>query len=329
MILFRESGVSGRFRSRKCFLKESRERGHCVKTLLHNRVLRVLVTFCFFMPIALHAEVFVPAQAQDTVTLSEASGVSTDAEGTIAAELLKANSDYLNGAFAEAAVGYNRVLGAGYPSFGLHFNLGNASYRLGDKASALAQYRLAESDRPRNPEVKGNIDLLLTEAGVSERSPRQGWFDYIPWSHWGGSDEFFLLFCICAGLPFTVFGLARLIPDFRMGARPDVPSFRLLGHVAAAGLFFVSLASALAFQASLERNRPGSRAVVRLNDTSARSESSEQSVVLFELPLLAEVRVLNSYPDSEAHLGQAAEWYQIRYDNSIQGWVPASALVVF
>lgn len=288
-----------------------------------------LTISCLLVLVSLKTEIGALAQPSNSATLADALRESRSAEDAIAAEILQANSGYLKGAFEQAAEGYHRVLSAGYSSFGLHFNLGNVSYRLGDKASALAHYRLAESDRPRNPEVKGNIDLLLTETGASARSVRQGWFDYVPWSRWAGSDELFLLLCICSGLAFIFSGLGRLMPDFRIGSSPGALSLRLLSQVLAAGLLIVSFASALGFQASQERNRLGARAVVKSPKTSVRSESSEKGVVLFELPQLAEVRVLTSYPYSEDHLGQTAEWYQVRFDGSLSGWVPAEALIVF
>jgi tetratricopeptide (TPR) repeat protein len=283
-------------------------------------VLSVAVFLCLF---GLFLET---AQGQSAQGSVESSG--TVAEGALSAHILEANNQYLSGAYGDALNGYRSVLRAGYSSFGLYFNIGNASYRLGEKADALASYRLAEAERPRNPEVKGNIDLLLTEAGAEPRVARQGWFDYVPWSHWAGSDELFLLLCVCAGLAFTVFAVGHLL-DPSTAAQTGQQSFRFFVNLAASSLLLVSLASAVAFLAVRERNQPGGRAVVKLANVNVRSEASDQSVALFELPHLSEVRVVNRYPSGSEHAGPGAEWYQVRYDGSLQGWLPAEALVVY
>ncbi len=239
------------------------------------------------------------------------------AEGLALAEpLLKAHEHYRGGEFTQALSKYQEVLDTGHKSFGIHFNMGNTHYRLGNRAEALSHFRLAQDQRPRDPEVAANADLILKSSGAAQPQDlrrRQGWFDFIPWKRWGSLSEL-------AGL--TLFALGVLLGS--LGAA------RLTGAVgapaAAAVAALVAIGGALGTVASWVHQQPQSRGIVKEAATPLRSEASAQSLELFQLPVLAEVRVVDVYP--EAGTGPA-QWARVRFDGSTAGWVKAEKIAMY
>ena len=61
----------------------------------------------------------------------------------------------------EQAVGlYEQLLESGFINGQIYYNLGNAYYRLGMPGKAIIYYRRAEEMRPRDADIKANINLL-------------------------------------------------------------------------------------------------------------------------------------------------------------------------
>lgn len=85
-----------------------------------------------------------------------------------AASLEEANRLYEDGRFAEAARAYEELASARPRSPGLHYNLGNAQFRLGAPGSlgrAIASYQRAFRLAPRDPDIRHNLDFALRRAG--------------------------------------------------------------------------------------------------------------------------------------------------------------------
>jgi len=59
--------------------------------------------------------------------------------------------------FQQAAQLYEQILGSGFVSWPVLYNLGNAYYRHGRVGKAILNYRRAERLAPRNAEIKANI----------------------------------------------------------------------------------------------------------------------------------------------------------------------------
>ena len=78
-----------------------------------------------------------------------------DAAGLFA----EGNRLYQEGDYAAAARHYQAVLDRGLESAALHFNLGNAHYRLGTLAPAILAWERAARLEPRNPDVRANLEL--------------------------------------------------------------------------------------------------------------------------------------------------------------------------
>ncbi|MFA5139769.1 MAG: tetratricopeptide repeat protein [Elusimicrobiota bacterium] len=79
-----------------------------------------------------------------------------------------ANKLYEGSRFAEAAAQYERLRSERPHSAVLHYNLGNAYFRIntpGSLGRAIASYERAFSIRPRDPDIRHNLEFALGRAG--------------------------------------------------------------------------------------------------------------------------------------------------------------------
>ncbi len=75
------------------------------------------------------------------------------------AKFFAGNHAYADGRYAEAIAHYEAALQTGAETGALHFNLGNARFKSGDAAGALAGYLRAERLLPRDPDVAANLSF--------------------------------------------------------------------------------------------------------------------------------------------------------------------------
>ncbi len=70
---------------------------------------------------------------------------------------IKANMDYRQGRFQEAADGYNRLIRSGYKNGNIYYNLGNAFFRMDRPGYAILNYERARTLIPRDPDLNFNL----------------------------------------------------------------------------------------------------------------------------------------------------------------------------
>ncbi|GMR12809.1 MAG: tetratricopeptide repeat protein [Gemmatimonadota bacterium] len=74
----------------------------------------------------------------------------------------KGNRLYQEGDFAGALEAYESILDAGFESGDLHFNTGNAYFKLGDLGRAILHYERARRLQPRDEGILANLELART-----------------------------------------------------------------------------------------------------------------------------------------------------------------------
>lgn len=85
----------------------------------------------------------------------------------------EANQLYQENRFPEALEAYQSILGSGFESADLHYNLGNAYFKTGDLGRAILSYERALRLRPGDPDVRANLDLARSlTADAIEPLPR-------------------------------------------------------------------------------------------------------------------------------------------------------------
>ena len=70
-----------------------------------------------------------------------------------------ANERYERGEYAEAAQQYEALIDRGYSDAALYFNLGNPYLESGDLGRAILNYLRAQELSPRDPDIRGNLEL--------------------------------------------------------------------------------------------------------------------------------------------------------------------------
>ncbi len=82
----------------------------------------------------------------------------------------KANQEYKEGCFQQAVDGYSQLVGAGYETGHLFYNLGNAYFRLNQLGRAILNYERAHVLMPRDADLKFNLDHARdqTKDAISE-----------------------------------------------------------------------------------------------------------------------------------------------------------------
>ncbi len=100
----------------------------------------------------------------------------TAAEPINVEAMAAANNLYAAGHYAEAAQLYEQMAAQGAEDAALFYNLGNATYQLGDKVQAGVYYAHAAELAPRDADIQAN--LAFVGGAAAARSPLQdvmGW----------------------------------------------------------------------------------------------------------------------------------------------------------
>ena len=148
----------------------------------------------------------------------------------------QANLLYEQGQYAEAAAAYRTILETGRASAALHFNLGNTCFRLGQLGHAIAQFRLAQTLDPRDPDIAANLRFARQQVagGLSVRPNllERG-------LQWLRLDEWTLL---ASASLWTLLGLLAL-RQLRPALQPRLRPWTLGTAVATASLILATISA--------------------------------------------------------------------------------------
>jgi tetratricopeptide (TPR) repeat protein len=225
-------------------------------------------------------------------------GAAVDAAGD-AESWARARAAYDAGAWSDALDAYTALAAAGGSAEAM-YNAGNAAYRMGEPGRAVAWYRRAWRQRPRDPDVRANLELALRAAGATE-TPAPAWRRALLQLH---RDEARLL--RAAGWIAGWFLLAVLAIPFRRGRSAVVAGAVLAGLVWLAGL--------AVGEVWRRADQPPEAVVVRKN-ARALFAPIAGATVHYAPPPGTTVRVVG-----ESEMWIKADW------NGREGWLPAADL---
>jgi hypothetical protein len=87
----------------------------------------------------------------------------------------QANQNYREGNFQEAAIGYQQLIRTGHEAPRIHYNLGNAWFRMNQLGRAILAYERAQIDMPRDADFNFNLAHARDQV-VDAISPSKGFF---------------------------------------------------------------------------------------------------------------------------------------------------------
>lgn len=221
----------------------------------------------------------------------------------------KANGDYAKARYKEALKNYQMILSGGKHSAAVYFNMGNASYKLGDIPSALLYYEKAQKLSPNDEDIQANIKLANSK--ISDK------IEEVP--------EFFLnrwWKSVFLGFSANVFAVCSLLLMLTGSALLIIYFFAAQVVLKKAAFFAAILCFILGIFTVFTLNRQLSyfegqkQGIVFNSPVYVKSEPSEQSRSLFLIHDGVKVTILESNPG----------WVRIRLANGNEGWMKIADL---
>lgn len=213
-----------------------------------------------------------------------------------------ANAKYQAGDYKAAMSLYQQIASSGKATAIVYYNLGNASFRAGNKGAALVAYERARALNPRDRDVEWNKGVLKNALSdrIEDADDNVFLSSVQRLLEWVTVDEAGVVFSLFLGILF-LFSLLHFI--FHK-AKP------LTGGVAGFFLFLWILSGAVFYFKWLEIRDP--RVVVLDREVSARYGPSDKETKAFTLHEGAEAKVAD----------QTGDWFYISLKNKNTGWIP-------
>ena len=216
----------------------------------------------------------------------------------------KANQSYSAEDYASAVSEYESVIGAGYESAGLYFNLGNAYFKLNNIPAAILYYEKARKMDPTDENTRFNLDLANSRI-IDKMDPVPEFFlktwmksarDIFPSDLWAKITVVTFIFVLVL--------LALFIISVTV-------SMRKISFWAALVLFiFMSVSLLFSVSSHREYSRHSS-GIIFTPTVTVKSSPNESSVDLFVIHEGTKVFVTD----------QVEGWSEVRLANGNVGWV--------
>jgi tetratricopeptide (TPR) repeat protein len=217
---------------------------------------------------------------------------------------------YNSGKYKDAVRTYEKVLGQGFESPMLYFNLGNAYYKDGNTIYAILNFERAKKLAPNDEDINYNLDLTKKKIVDNIVSlPQPG---FLAWwkqlislksaDQWGiHSLVAFFLFLVLFGV-FLFSGTARIK--------------RITFWISIAAFFYSGLT--LSFGNDLrEKMLKHNSAVISERSVRVKGSPSETGTELFIIHEGLTVQLTD----------QLGDWVEIRLPDGNKGWVKQSAMI--
>jgi len=215
----------------------------------------------------------------------------------------EANQDYREGNFQEAIKGYQRLIRTGHDDSRIHYNLGNAWFRMNELGRAILAYERARIALPRDADLNFNLSHARDQV-VDAISPSRDFF----------SMAFFWLPSVSPGELFWCFAVLNLLLWtallIRLFYRPEWLFYSLLL------VLCLWLVTGLSLGMKWARVHDDHRAVILQKEVAVLAGPHEGDTVLFKLhegAMVAQERAEDG-------------WRLIRLPDRKRGWLPAEAL---
>jgi tetratricopeptide (TPR) repeat protein len=211
---------------------------------------------------------------------------------------------YDAGHFAEAAAGFDRLQQAGLPSGWLAYNLGNSALKADRLGEAIAAYRRALVDLPRQGDVRANLAFARRRVpdAVAPAEPAPLWRSVFFWHYVCNRREAAWALSLLCGLRF-----ALAVPPL-WGRQMRL--YRNLGALCTVA------ALAVAVSLGVHAWAPAELGIVLSNEVDVRTVNEPGAPVRFRLHAGAEAWVQTALDG----------WLLLALSDGKQGWVPQQTM---
>lgn len=237
---------------------------------------------------------------------SQASGIDYIAQGNIAFEQKQ---------FKKATQMYERALRDGESSL-LHYNLGNAYYRLGDRAHAVLNYERALKLDPGNDDARFNLKFVNEKSKINETSGTNyfttlisGWVGHLSSNTWA-----------MISLAMFVLMLAA-IACYRIATGVALQKTGFFGAIVLGIIALLAMVSAIYMY---RHTTKAHYAIVMTDKAPANKSPREGEKEEFKLPSGSKVEIIDSISNDKS--ANAAMWYMIETTSNKTGWMKKADL---
>ena len=224
----------------------------------------------------------------------------------------KAEKAYKEKHFSEAITSYQTLLNNGYQSYQLHYNLGNAYFRVNQIGQAIYHYELANKLDPNNNDVLTNLEIANTKT-IDKIEAKENFLasalknkivNSLSSTEWAWSSIIFLFLALT--MIFLFFGST--------GTSIKKTGF-FLGLISLIGFIFSMSMGYI----SLNDKKEIHFAIIVSKESKIYNEPEESQNQKFSLHEGTKVKVLESNK----------EWTSIQLENGNEGWVKTSDVGLF
>ena len=221
------------------------------------------------------------------------------------AAFVNANQAFERGDYAAAISGYEALIAEGHDRGGLLYNLGNARLREGDLGGAIAAYRTAQIDLPRDEDLRANLDFARTRVvdAVAPPAPSAAANTLLFWHNRLSVRELATAAVVFNVLLWLVLAVRRL--------RPDADAARYAVYA------LLPASAAVAGSLVVRTLWPVDLAVIAVPEAPVYAGTSIDAVVRFEL-----------HEGTEAVVRDERDaWTRIELSTGADGWLPSEHLI--
>jgi tetratricopeptide (TPR) repeat protein len=216
------------------------------------------------------------------------------------------NQLYQDGNYEQAISQYRSVIGLGYESASLYYNLGNAYFKLNDIGHAILYYEKAKKLAPRDADILHNLKIARVYVVDKIQVPNPGFII----KQWHRLITFFNTHQLSVMmLAFYVFFLLTLIFYLVIRKRQIKSLIKFLVYPSAVA-FAVFL---LLFLLRLDYDRNHQRGIVLEEKVTVMSAPSEDAKEVFSIHRGLELIIAD----------QSGDYYRIRLVDGKEGWLPS------
>lgn len=237
---------------------------------------------------------------------SQASGIDYITQGNTAFEQKQ---------FKKATQMYERALRDGESSL-LRYNLGNAYYRLGDRAHAVLNYERALKLDPGNDDARFNLKFVNEKSKINETSGTNyfttlisGWVGHLSSNTWA-----------MISLAMFVLMLAA-IACYRIATGVALQKTGFFGAIVLGIIALLAMASAIYMY---RHTTKAHYAIVMTDKAPANKSPRDGEKEEFKLPSGTKVEIIDSISNDKS--ANAAMWYMIETTSNKTGWMKKADL---
>jgi len=217
---------------------------------------------------------------------------------------LRARKAYEKGDYAGSIESYEKILGKGYESVVLYYNLGNAYFRNVNIPSAILFYEKALKLEPNHPDIRHN--LLIANSRITDKVEFIPELFYKRW--WKSILNSFSLDFAAAGL-IVLLTLSLLCAAIFLSSRHiGIRKTAFWSGISLFILFFILIVAARQKEQLLKQHK---EAIVFTPTVTVKSSPDDASANLFVIHEGLKVTLLD----------QIGEWQEIKIANGSIGWL--------